>query len=81
FVEAVQKALIETFDDHREPAAVCDVLAVELARLERGEVPTSELQINNRVSKRVKEYTQSTRNVAALERAADLGMDKHPGEN
>ena len=81
FVEETQKALIETFDDHRDPEAVCDVLAVRLARLERGEVNPSELAIKNRVSKRVEEYTQSTRNVAALERAADLGMNKHPGES
>jgi DNA polymerase I len=49
--------------------------------LERRDVDPSELAIKNRVSKRVEEYTQSMRNVAALERAAGLGMDKHPGEN
>ena len=54
---------------------------MHLARLDRGDVDPSKLQITNRVSKRVKEYTQQTRNVAALERAADLGLDKHPGEN
>ena len=77
----MQKALIEALDDHRNPEAVCDVLTMKLGRLERGEVPTSELAIKNQVSKRVEEYSQSTRNVAALERAADFGMDKHPGEN
>lgn len=54
---------------------------MQLARLARGDIDPSELQITNRVSKRVKEYTQQTRNVAALEQAADLGLDKHPGEN
>ena len=81
FIEKVQKALVEVLDDHRDPEAVCDILAMKLARLKNGNVPTSELAIKNRVSKRVEEYTQSTRNVAALERAADLGIDKHPGEN
>ena len=81
FVEKVQKALVEALDDHRDSKAVCDVLAVKLTCLEHSEVDPSELTTKNRVSKRVEEYSQSTRNVAALERAADLGMDKHPGEN
>ena len=57
------------------------MLAIELAKIERGDVDPAELSIQNRVSKRVEEYNQYTRNVAALERAADLGIDKHPGEN
>ena len=42
---------------------------------------TAGAAVRHRVSKRVDEYTQTTRNVAALERTADLGMDKQPGEN
>lgn len=81
FIKQVQKEFIATLDDQQDPAAVCDVLAMELAKIERGEVDPVDLSINNRVSKRVEEYSQNTRNVAALERATDLGMDKHPGEN
>jgi DNA polymerase I len=81
FIERAQKELIEALDEHHTPEPVCDVLAMQLARLDRGDVDPSDLQITNRVSKRVEEYTQQTRNVAALERAADLGLGKHPGEN
>ncbi|GAA5052118.1 hypothetical protein ACFFQF_22100 [Haladaptatus pallidirubidus] len=35
----------------------------------------------NRVSKKREEYTQSTRSVAALERAADLGLARAPGQS
>lgn len=81
FIESAQKELIEALDEHHAPDPVCDVLAVQLARLDRGDVAPSDLRITNRVSKRVEEYTQQTRNVAALERAADRGLEKHPGEN
>ncbi|WP_273837113.1 type B DNA-directed DNA polymerase [Halococcus sp. PRR34] len=81
FIEGVQKELIDAIDDHQEPELVCDVLATKVATVERGEVDPSELAIKNRVSKPREEYSHETRNVAALERAADLGMKKHPGEN
>ncbi len=35
----------------------------------------------NRVSKKKEDYTQATRNVAALERAADLGLGRAPGQS
>jgi len=35
----------------------------------------------NRVSKPLASYTQSTRNVAALERARDQGLAVHPGQD
>ena len=50
-------------------------------RLERGAIDPSELVITNRVSKKREEYTQSTRSVAALERAADLGLMRAPGQS
>ena len=81
FIENVQKKLVDALDEHREAEPVCEVLTGELQRLERGEVDPYALSIKNRVSKRVEEYSQQTRNVAALERAGDLGMDTHPGQN
>ena len=81
FIENVQEKLVDALDEHREAEPVCEVLTGELQRLERGEVDPYALSIKNRVSKRVEEYSQQTRNVAALERAGDLGMDTHPGQN
>lgn len=49
--------------------------------LEPGAVDPTRLAITNRVSKRVEEYTQTTKNVAALERASDLGLEKHTGQD
>jgi DNA polymerase I len=81
FVEAVQLDLIRTFGRTRSPEAVCERLRRFLDRLERGTVDPERLAITNRVSKRLEAYSQSTRNVAALERAADLGLDKRPGQD
>jgi DNA polymerase I len=47
----------------------------------RGVVDPNELVITNRVSKKREDYTQSTRSVAALERAADLGLTRAPGQS
>ena len=81
FIERVQQRLIEAVDEYQEPEPVCDVLALELAALAHGRVDPAELAIKNRVSKRVEEYTQQTKNVAALERASARGLEKHPGQN
>jgi DNA polymerase, archaea type len=48
---------------------------------ERGAVNPSELVITNRVSKKREDYTQSTRNVATLKRAANLGLARAPGQS
>ena len=37
--------------------------------------------IEQRASKGVEEYEQSTRTVAALERAADTGLERRPGQH
>ncbi|GAA0250525.1 hypothetical protein GCM10009000_078580 [Halobacterium noricense] len=37
--------------------------------------------ITNRVSKKREDYTQSTRSVAALERAVDMGLARAPGQS
>ncbi len=81
FVEDVQLELMQEFGRTRSPEAVCERLRESIEMLRRGEVEPAELAITNRVSKRVEEYTQTTKNVAALERAADLGLEKHPGQD
>ncbi|MEF8827817.1 MAG: type B DNA-directed DNA polymerase [Halolamina sp.] len=81
FLEAVQLELIQALARTRSPEAVCDRLQRHIAALSRGDVSPEQLAITNRVSKRVEEYSQSTKNVAALERAADLGLDKRSGQD
>jgi DNA polymerase I len=81
WVAAVQQALVATLDEHRRAEPVLDRLAVALSRLDRDEVDPSRLVITNRVSKRVEEYAQATRNVAALERAEARGLEKFPGQD
>ncbi|WP_227379741.1 type B DNA-directed DNA polymerase [Haladaptatus halobius] len=79
YIDDAQKALIRAVDEYRDPESVCEELRLWVDRLERGAVDPSELVITNRVSKQRKDYTQSTRSVAALERAADLGLTRAPG--
>ena len=81
FVETVQLELIREFDRTRSPEAVCDRLQSHIVDLERGDVAPAQLAIRNRVSKPLAEYAQETTNVAALQRAADLGLETHPGED
>jgi DNA polymerase I len=81
FVAEAQRDLIRTLGDSRDPEAVCDRLQVWLGRLDRGDVPASDLAVRNRVSKRLEAYAADTRNVAALERAARQGLDVSPGED
>ncbi|MFB6152752.1 MAG: type B DNA-directed DNA polymerase, partial [Halodesulfurarchaeum sp.] len=81
WVAAVQRDLVETLDAHRTAEPVVERLGVHLRRLEAGEVDPDRLLVRNRVSKRLAEYSQSTRNVAALERAADMGLEKRPGQD
>ncbi|WP_049972797.1 hypothetical protein [Haladaptatus cibarius] len=74
YIDEAQKALIRAVDAYRDPEAVCEELRLWVDRLERGAVDPNELVITNRVSKKREDYTQSTRSVTALERAADLGL-------
>ncbi|WP_129113174.1 type B DNA-directed DNA polymerase [Halegenticoccus tardaugens] len=80
FVERAQKDLIRVLDTHREPEAVCDRLELWVERLRRGTVDPTDLLVDNRVSKRVDEYSRYTRNAAALERADGQGLSRRPGE-
>ncbi len=73
-------SLIRAVDEHRDPEVVCEELQPWVDRLEREAVDPSELVITNRVSKKRGDYTQSTRSVGALERAAELGLGRAPGQ-
>ena len=79
FIADVQRDLIQVLDRDRDPAAVCDPLARAIARLERGAVDPEDLTIRQRVSKSVEDYSQRTRAVAALERAAEFDLERPPG--
>jgi len=81
FVADAQRDLIQVFDCERDPEAVCEQLRVYRRRLRRGAVPSSDLALRQRVSKRADEYTQATRGKAALERASALGLARHPGQS
>jgi DNA polymerase I len=80
YVEAVQRECLDRLDATRSPAAVLDRLETALETLHAGDVPVSRLVERNRVSKPLGDYTRHTRTVAALERAAALGLDVHPGQ-
>ncbi|MFC5369070.1 type B DNA-directed DNA polymerase [Salinirubrum litoreum] len=79
WVVDVQTDLLRVFDRTRSPAAVCDRLRRRLGELERGDVPTDDLVIDQRVSKPPEAYTHRTRTVAALERAA-AAWNLQPGQ-
>jgi len=81
WVAGLQRSLIETFDETRDPAAVIDTLAAHLTALAAGDVPTTDLLVRNRASKDVDAYTHRTRTVAALERADSIGLDSAPGQD
>jgi len=81
WVATVQRDLIAVLDGTRDPAAVCDRLRSHLTALETGQVDPTRLAITNRVSKRLAEYGRDTRNAAALERSAALGLERFPGQD
>ncbi|MFP9060693.1 type B DNA-directed DNA polymerase [Natrialbaceae archaeon A-chndr2] len=81
FVETVQRECLAVLDETRSPEAVVDRLEREIGRLYAGRVDASQLVERNRVSKPLENYTQSTRNVAALERAREQGLTVHPGQD
>ncbi len=81
FVADCQHEFVETLDDARDPAAVCERLQRRIGELERGVVDPADLAITKRVSKSPSEYTQSTHTVAALERYEALGVSRNPGQS
>ena len=80
FIEDAQKELIDVFDDSRDPTVVCNRLAQLRAQLLDGDVDPADLVTSIRVSQDRSEYTQQTTTVAALERAANLGLTRSPGQ-
>ncbi len=81
WVANLQRALLETLDEHRAPEPVLRTLRAWLDELEAGTVEPNRLRLTNRVSKSLEAYTQSTRNVAALERSRVQGIDVNPGQD
>ena len=81
FVADVQRECIQVFDERRTPEAVCDRVQAAVERLRGGNVAPEELAVESRVSKRVEEYQHTTRTVAALEAAQDVGRDVRPGQS
>jgi DNA polymerase I len=81
FVADAQRELLAVFDRERAPEPVCDRLAGILNTLRGGGVPREELVVTQRVSKRASAYRQATRAKHALERAADRGVDRRPGQD
>ena len=81
WVAALQRELVRLVGETRDPEAVCDRLRVRLAALNRGDVDPAELAVTNRVSKARAAYEQYTRSVAALDRVAERGLDRFPGED
>ena len=81
FVERAQRDLLRVLDRHRDPRTVCERLARHVAAVETGRVPAEDLVVRARVSKVLANYSQRTRSVAALERYADHGIDRQPGQD
>lgn len=81
WIAETQRALIRELDEHRDPEQLCATLQAYIKELRQGAVDPADLAIKNRVSKPLAEYSQSTRNVAALQRAADVGIETQAGEN
>ena len=81
FVADAQRELLRAVDRHREPEPVCDALKRRLAELRTGDVPTEDLLVTTRASKRPEAYRRRTRTAAALDRAKAAGLDPQPGQS
>ncbi|MEF8825966.1 MAG: type B DNA-directed DNA polymerase [Halapricum sp.] len=81
FVEDVQRECLERLDATQSPEAVLAYLKNALDTLRSGDVAPDRLLERNRISRPLDDYTQTTRNVAALERARDQGLAVHPGQD
>jgi DNA polymerase I len=81
FVEDFQRECIERLAETRSSDAVLDHVASTIETLQAGMVAVEDLVIRTRVSKPLSEYTQATRTVAALQRARELGLTIHPGQD
>lgn len=81
FVETVQRECLDCFAATRDPEVVIDRLGEAIAQLHAGHVDALDLVETVRVSKPLEAYTQTTRTVAALERADTLGVATYPGQS
>lgn len=81
YVAECQRDMLEAFDTHRTPEAVCDLLKRQVQRLRSGNVDADDLLVRKRVSKEADQYQHHGRNVAALERADLHGFGVQPGED
>ena len=81
FVADCQRSLIERFDRTRSPDAVCLELSRWIRRLEAGTVAPEQLAITVCTSKPATQYQRRTRTTAALERFAQTGIDRQPGQD
>jgi DNA polymerase I len=81
WIADVQQDLIETLDETQNPDAVVARLRDSLETLASGDVDPAELLVCQRATKTAGEYSQWTRTVAALERAAAEGLNHCPGED
>jgi DNA polymerase I len=76
-----QHDLINIYDEERSVEAVLERVSRAVEDLQAGRVDPSKLAITNRVTKTPDEYSQATRNVAALQRAEDNVGGISPGED
>jgi len=81
FVAEVQRECLRKFDDTHSPKAVIGVLRRALQKLNARDVDQADLVERNQVTKSLEAHTQYTQNVAALERARDLDLAIHPGQD
>ncbi|MFB6105418.1 MAG: type B DNA-directed DNA polymerase [Halobacteriaceae archaeon] len=81
FVADAQRDLFRAFDARRTPEAVVERLGVHLATLRGGRVDPADLAVTRRAGKRRDDYDADTRVTAALDRYADRGVDRHPGQS
>jgi DNA polymerase I len=81
FVEQVQRECVEILGETRDPDAVLERVQAAVDRLHAGTVDAHSLVATNRVSQPLEAYSQSTLNVAALERASDQDLPVHPGQD
>ncbi|MBX0297225.1 type B DNA-directed DNA polymerase [Haloarcula nitratireducens] len=80
FIARVQRECLDYLDETRSPDAVIDRLKQAIKRLHAGDVAAEQLVKRSRISKTIEAYTQSTQNVAALERAREQGLAVNPGQ-
>ncbi|QZX99808.1 type B DNA-directed DNA polymerase [Halobaculum rubrum] len=80
WIAQLQSTLIRTLDRTHDVEAVVSKLASALGRLEREELPPTDLLITQRVSKRAEQYRHETVTVAALKRAKWKNCALAPGQ-